>query len=442
MRTAKLGRLVMKNVVRSRRTLFFSSIGVVVGIATFLFFLSLGFGLERLFRDKVFKSLPPNEIEVVPEVFATGRAEDARKASLGDEELEKVKRIPKVTGVFRRYEGAAPATAYIQEDDALRRFGRRIPLISLLHDGVPPDLVQSDVEFFGKREKFRDHGDDPGKPIPVVIANWLYHMYATSAALTLKIPVFPREVIVGFRFNIRMGEDLPLRRRAKQGQIRELFGEVVGFSSYANKLGLTLPVEYVDRFNREYEGPEAAGRYKSLIVKTASPEDKLEVTQRLKELGFRPEVDHQAEMVVQIVTTITLILTIVSFFVVIISAVHIMHTFFMLVYERKAEIGLMRSLGATTRDVRLLIVGEAFLLGFLSGAAGVLLGYLATFAVDAAIPALAPTFSQFRGESFFAFPWWVVVGAVGFAGVFCALGAILPARQAARMEPARALAVQ
>jgi ABC-type lipoprotein release transport system permease subunit len=442
MRAFKLTRLMLKNVVRSRRTLFFSSIGVIVGIATVLFFLALGYGLEHLLRTKVFPTLPPNEIEVVPEVFATGRMEDLGKSHLRDEDLERIRKIPKVTSVHARLDSTVPARAYITAEEAQElRPGWRGIALDMIMDGVDPRLVQADRDFFGKADRFTYDGDDPSKPIPVIIANSLYNLYVMSAAPSLKIPVFPKNAIVGFRFHIRLGEGI-FRGRAKRGEIRERFGEVVGFSNYGNRAGVTVPSTFLKRVNLEYQGPEATERYKSLIVKTASPEDKVEVTRTLREMKFRPEVDHQAEMVVQIVTTITLILSIVSFAIVVISAIHIMHTFFMLIYERKTEIGLMRSLGATRGDIRVLIVGEAFFLGLLSGAVGVLLGFLATRICDYAIVALAPTFSQFRGDSFFAFPPMVVFGAVAFAAVFCALGATFPARQAARMEPAHALAME
>jgi putative ABC transport system permease protein len=435
MRVAKLGKLMVKNVVRSRRTLLFSSIGVIVGIATFLFFLSLGYGLERLLRVKVFPTLPPNEIEVVPEVFATGQRAEA---FLGEADLRKIQEIPKVTAVHQRLDCTFPATAYLEEQEARRYFKKLVPSMDLFVDGVRSELVRADRDFFGKREKFTFHGDDPAKPIPVIIANSLYNLYIMSVAPSLKLPVFSRDLFIGFRFNIRLGQGIT-RGRARQGEIRERYGEIVGFSNYGNRAGVTIPSEYLELYNGIYDGPAAVHRYKSLIVQTSSPEDKVEVTGKLRELKFRPDVDHQAEMVVQIVTTITLILSIISFVIVIISAIHIMHTFFMLIYERRTEIGLMRSLGATQADIRVLIVGEAFFLGLLSGGIGVVAGYLFTRVGDYAVVSLAPSFSQFRGDSFFAFPPLIVLGAIGFAAVFCALGALLPARAAARLDPAHAL---
>jgi len=437
MRTAKLGRLMLKNVARSWRTLFFSSIGVVVGVAILIFFLSLGFGLQNLLHEKIFPSLPPNEIEVIPEVFATGQKADS---FLSDEDLQKVLKIPKVTAVSRRLDCTFPATGYLSDDDAVRMFKRRLPLVDLFMDGVNPKLVKADRGFHGKREKFVFHGDDPTKPIPVVIANSLYSIYLTSVAPSLKLPVFSKDVFVGFRFNMRFGQS-PTRGRAKSGEVRERVGEIVGFSNYGNRAGITIPSQYLALYNKEYDGPAAAKRYKSLIIKTATASDKAEVTQALRDLRYRPEVDHLEEMVFKIVTIMAIIFSIVSAVIVIVAAIQIMHTFFMLIYERKTEIGLMRALGATRGDVRLLIVSEAFFIGLLSGGTGVLSGFLATIVADKIVTWLVPAFSQFGSTTFFAFPVQIVGGAIGFAALFCVLGALLPARRAANMEPAEALSV-
>lgn len=97
------------------------------------------------------------------------------------------------------------------------------------------------------------------------------------------------------------------------------------------------------------------------------------------------------------------------------------------VLERRSEIGLRRSLGATKGQIRTQFLSEAILLALLGGIAGVAAGALAT-----------AIYAQTKH-------WTVVIPATAWAGGLAAallIGAIagmLPAIRAARMSPTEAL---
>jgi ABC-type antimicrobial peptide transport system permease subunit len=132
------------------------------------------------------------------------------------------------------------------------------------------------------------------------------------------------------------------------------------------------------------------------------------------------------------------VFSLVSATIVGIAAVNIMHVFFMLVYERQHEIGIMRAIGASRGDVTRIILGEAAALGICAGAAGVLLAIGAGLSFDTLSGRYIPDF-PYKPETYFTFPWWLIAIALAFSVSFCVFGAILPARRAARMEPARVL---
>ena len=87
--------------------------------------------------------------------------------------------------------------------------------------------------------------------------------------------------------------------------------------------------------------------------------------------------------------------------------------------------------------MRLIILGEASLIGALGGSLGALTGYGLSVLADR-VAAQAPDF-PYKPESFFAFPWWIWAGALGVAILFCLIGAVFPAEAAANQEPAAAL---
>jgi putative ABC transport system permease protein len=98
------------------------------------------------------------------------------------------------------------------------------------------------------------------------------------------------------------------------------------------------------------------------------------------------------------------------------------------VLERRQEIGLRRSLGATRRQIRMQFLTESVTLSTLGGAAGVALGLAASTG-----------YAVFMGWPL-ALPAETIAGGVGAAILIGALAGLYPARRAARLTPTEALA--
>ena len=97
------------------------------------------------------------------------------------------------------------------------------------------------------------------------------------------------------------------------------------------------------------------------------------------------------------------------------------------VLERRTEIGLRRSLGATKRAIRTQFLVEATLLAGLGGVGGVVLGSLITAA-----------YAQSRGWAL-SLPLPAVIGGVGASLLIGAAAGLYPAARAARLAPAEAI---
>jgi putative ABC transport system permease protein len=97
------------------------------------------------------------------------------------------------------------------------------------------------------------------------------------------------------------------------------------------------------------------------------------------------------------------------------------------VLERRSEIGLRRALGASRRHVAAQFLTEALLLSLLGGAAGTVIGWVATVGYalsqhwSVQIPALA------------------VYGGIGAATLIGAIAGLYPSMRAARLSPTEAL---
>jgi putative ABC transport system permease protein len=114
------------------------------------------------------------------------------------------------------------------------------------------------------------------------------------------------------------------------------------------------------------------------------------------------------------------------------SLIALLNTLAIGVIERTREIGMLRAIGATRKQVRRIVVAEALLLAALGTAFGLLAGlYLGYVFV------MGLSVGGFPVE--YVFPYYGILAAIAVGLIFAVLAAMLPARQAARMDIIRAL---
>jgi putative ABC transport system permease protein len=199
-----------------------------------------------------------------------------------------------------------------------------------------------------------------------------------------------------------------------------------------------MPIGYIQRWNREFLGEEAATSYSSIIVRLKDKHDIAVFSQWLQDdLDLRLE-DSLGEKFATALFVIRLVLVLISLVIITISSINIAHNFFMQVTERRRELGLLRAVGATQSDVLLVVLGESALIGLIGGLLGVMLGIALSAGVDWGSTHYLPRF-PYKPESWFNFKWWIVLGGLLCSTGFSVLGGYLPARRASTMEPAQAL---
>jgi putative ABC transport system permease protein len=121
-------------------------------------------------------------------------------------------------------------------------------------------------------------------------------------------------------------------------------------------------------------------------------------------------------------------------FAIVIALFGIVNTLALSVLERVREIGLLRAVGATRRQVRSMIRWEAVIIAVLGAVLGLALGVFFGWAMSRALAS--------QGFSEFAVPSGQLVIYVVLAGLAGIVAAILPGRRAARVDMLRALTAE
>jgi putative ABC transport system permease protein len=111
-----------------------------------------------------------------------------------------------------------------------------------------------------------------------------------------------------------------------------------------------------------------------------------------------------------------------------VAGILVMNVMLVAVTQRTGEIGLLKALGATARTIRLAFLAEAAMLSTVGAIVGYLLGQLGAFGLRQAFPVF-PAYP----------PDWAVIAGLSTALVTGLLFGVMPARQAARLDPVQAL---
>jgi putative ABC transport system permease protein len=145
------------------------------------------------------------------------------------------------------------------------------------------------------------------------------------------------------------------------------------------------------------------------------------------------EAELKADQRSQVNQTLGLI-TALLFLAVLIAVLGIVNTLALSVFERRRELGLLRVLGMTRRQVRSMIRWEAVIIAVLGAFLGLAVGLVFGWALVASL--------RDQGTSEFVAPVGRLVGFLVFAALAGMAAALLPARRAARTDVLTAIAYE
>ncbi|MCD6375502.1 MAG: ABC transporter permease [Caldisericaceae bacterium] len=201
---------------------------------------------------------------------------------------------------------------------------------------------------------------------------------------------------------------------------------------YNNKIYAPLQTVYV-RFDRPYKD----SRLQQMVIHVPD-ESKIVATAQFAEsvLQRRHQDEKDFKMIVpelllrqsaETQRLFNIVMGAIAGISLLVGGIGIMNIMLASVLERTREIGIRRSLGATRKDILGQFLLEAALLSLIGGMAGILVGYLLSYAVT------------FLSDWNTYVSWWSVLLSVGVSALVGILFGFFPARKAADLNPIDAL---
>jgi putative ABC transport system permease protein len=433
-----LFRLVISNLNRRKGRVALTAIGVVIGTAAVVILVSLAIGLQRNANEQLYGIGDLTQIQVSPsyggEVYymaggggGGGVSEPQEQKLLTNSALEELRAIPGVKSViprdylmagatikYKRLEGGANIIGIGTNELADLRLKASQGSLTLERGTI---IVGPQV-MYNFYDPHARPGQDPPEPPD------LYDQQLS---------------IVFIKWDMQGNQIMRTKSYKVIGVLTETLSES-DWSIYMRLEDVKAINEWAmgRRINYNKDG------YSQVIVIVDEVDHVLDVNDQITALGF------QAYTPLSFVQGINNFYTILQFIfggvgaiALLVAAIGIANTMAMAILERTREIGLMKAIGATNRDVLAIFLGEASGIGFLGGLGGVLIGWLAGQGLNViALVYLANQSAQQGGmppSVAVSTPLWLPAFALVFATIIGLISGLYPALSAARMVPVDAL---
>jgi len=165
-----------------------------------------------------------------------------------------------------------------------------------------------------------------------------------------------------------------------------------------------------------------------------------EYNQRMKDEGKEGRVIQYTDYVGTLMSSVTTIIDVISYVLIafvsislVVSSIMIGIITYISVLERTKEIGILRAMGASKKDISRVFTAETFIVGVCAGALGVGVTWVLTFPINAIIRSL----SNINAAAIL--PWQGAVILVIISMVLTMIAGFVPSRVAAKKDPVVAL---
>lgn len=346
----------------------------------------------------------------------------------GSETRTLLRALPATMGSYKPFSETAYGQFYA--DDESREVVVRwqtLERMGILVEEEPSGAAESDTT--GKTRSV--HPDSIlGKSIVVV-------------STTLDVSRIPRNPLQAFS----LARDIPVKEATTELTIGGIMKRSAAFGSNTWNAGLLVPMETAKQipslgFSSIWEVLRKQGRgdtYASIYVRVDDIGRVEAARDSLESMGLNVfSIADQLEEIKKGFMIMDAVLGAVGTIALIVAALGIINTMVMSILERRREIGVMKAIGGSENDIKMIFVVEAGTIGFVGAILGLVLGWVVTkIANFVANSYLLPDEAPFI--DFFHIPVWLIFGAVVFS-VFVSLAAgLYPAMRAARVDPVTAL---
>ncbi len=461
MKTRDLTELAFRNLREAILRNSLTTLGVAVGVASLVAMLSLGVGLQTLASEKLNKSGLFDAVYVTSKRGMRGpgggdgdrpRRNDEKSAksepakSLDETARQDFEKLPNVTESYPqvrfltevRFDGASYSTNVLGMPDSSRNTGSFDAITGKYFSSPSADEAILQVEF--AKQLNPQPASLVGKEVTL--------RYAQRQETPPPDANKPKDIDDEMD-DILSGGGISIASHDKKVRIVGIIDTdpSVGIGGFGGGR-VFIPLKTAQDMHPAAGGDvgefvRAGGSnkhtYMELTVRVKNPKNVLQVEESIKKMGFDTFSLLDATKNLRLIFTVfDAFLGLFGSLALTVASLGIINTLVMAILERRREIGVLKALGATDRDVRSLFFAEAGAMGLFGGVCGTLFGWLIGQALTWGTTIYLKR-QNLPSVRISYVPWWLAVGAIAFAVIVSLVAGLYPAARAAKLNPVEAL---
>ncbi len=457
-------RMSSGNLKRRKLRTFLTVLGVVIGTASIVVMISLGLGLQQSTYKEIEKSGGLTTIQVTGKEgqgdISMSSGEES-KEHITDDVIEKLKKLENVEFVSPvleipaialkgNYEGYLTLQGMTHE--ALEKMkiplndGGKLPA----ENGASLDLIMGNMVITNFSNKSGSNGYWESGTLPDI------DFAKDSLFLILDMDAYYQSQSgVGFSNMEAGGEGTTMQApKTAKKYVVKASGVVKGsvdeynahsYSTYCDieTLKTALKKEFRGRVipgqpSTKGGKPYSYFIYNSAQVKVNDLDNVESVSNEIRALGFQTYSNAEyLESMQKQFAMIQAVLGGIGAVSLLVAAIGIANTMMMSIYERTKEIGVIKVLGCSLKNIRQMFLLEAGFIGLIGGVIGNILSLIMSFVVNKVVGSMGTEMGVADGISYI--PPWLILVSLAFAILVGMAAGYFPARRAMKLSPLAAI---
>ena len=440
-----LFKMAAGNLASRKLRTFLTVLGVIIGATAIIIIISIGRGFKFM-NSKFYEDMGDMRVLELnsqfmrfdPEMDKPGY-QKPKKKPMNNQTINEVSEIEHIKAVIPMYEATV----------SLKMGREEASYVDII--GMPPQYME-DYGIELENGKYIAPGEK--NPVVIVGSQVKYQFYDRSrpnyfsekkSLMNRKIyitkfePKASDEAGMSSMGSMEMDGNQNNQSDGKQVQLR-ISGEMTEGNDYQKQNCLFMSIETYKSLASQFKVKLKSKNYNNIKVVVDDIKNVDQVTKELKDKGYRPynmtkEFLDNANKQIGIVQAVFGGIGAISF---IIAAIGIANTMIMSIYERTKEIGIMKVIGASIKDIQNLFLLEASLIGLIGGVIAVVNSLIISVLANKVF--YGYFMGQMGGEAINFEPKISIVSvgliltALGFSTLIGLLSGYLPARRAMKLS--------